>query len=152
MAKGPTAADAQVILQLYDFRRETEMRKARSWWVGKFWPQSADDIVRVLNDFSAPENAWFRQVIGYWEMAASLVLRGALNEDLFYDSSNELWFVLAKVYPYLKEFREKIGSPDSFRNVEKLATRTKQGRERLERLMKRQAGMRKRFDELAKAS
>ncbi len=34
MSKKATSADAQLILQLYDLRREAEMRKARNWWVG----------------------------------------------------------------------------------------------------------------------
>jgi hypothetical protein len=152
MPQSATAADAQLILQLYDFRREGEMRKARTWWATSFWPDSADDIMKLINAVGKPENAWFRQVIGYWEMAASLVLRGALNEDLFYDCGSEMWFILAKVYPYLKEFREKANSPEAFLNAEKLATRTEQGRQRLERLMKRLETWRKTMRETAKAS
>ncbi len=145
MPKKATAVDAQIVLQLYDFRREAEMRKARAWFGGSFWPQSADDIIKVIQNPAAPENAWLRQVTGYWEMAAALVLRGALNEDLFFDTGGELWFTLAKVYPYLKEFRDKANSPQVFERVEKLATRTKQGRERLQAMMKRQEGMRERM-------
>ena len=152
MAKSPTAADAQVVLRLYDLRREAEMRKARNWWAVNFWPQSADDMVKVINTFGSQENAWFRQVAGYWEMASSLVLRGALNEDLFYDAGGEMWFVLGKVYPYLREFREKMQSPESFRNAEKLATRSKEGRERLQRMVKRVEGWSKTRTEAAKAS
>ena len=152
MAKSPTAADAQVVLQLYDLRRETEMRKARNWWAVNFWPQSPDDMVKVINTFGSQENAWFRQVAGYWEMASALVLRGALNEGLFYDAGGEMWFMLGKVYPYLKEFREKMQSPESFRNAEKLATQSKEGRERLQRMVKRVEGWRKTRTEAAKAS
>lgn len=151
MSNKPNAADAQLILQLYDFRREAEMRKARAWW-GDFWPQSADDIMKVANSYGNPENAWFRQVAGYWEMAAALVLRGALSEDLFFDCGGEMWFILGKVYPYLKEYREKIKSPESFRNAEKLATRSKDGRERLERMIKRLEAWRKMRMDMAKAS
>src|SRR5499425_1590978 len=103
MSEKPTASDAQIIMQLYDLRREAEMRKARAWFASTFWPKSADDVVAVINVANPQENAWFRQVSGYWEMAASFVLRGALNEQLFYDSSGEMWFTLAKVYPFLKE-------------------------------------------------
>jgi len=145
MPKKATTADAQIVLQLYDFRREAEMRKARAWLAGSFWPQSADDIMKVGMNFSAPENAWLRQVSGYWEMAAALVLRGALNEDVFFDTCGEMWFILAKVYPYLKEYREKTNTPQILERVEKLATRTKQGRERLQTMMKRQEGMRQRM-------
>jgi hypothetical protein len=142
MAKKPTTADAQVVLQLYDFRREAEMRKARSWWAGSFWPQSAEDIMKVSNNFGSPENTWYRQVIGYWEMCASLVLRGALHEELFFDSGAELWFTLARVYPVLKDFRAKTNSPQLLLHSEQLATRTKQGKERLQRMVKMTEGWR----------
>jgi len=123
-------------MQLYDLRREAEMRKARSWFAG-FWPRNADDVVQVINAVNPQENAWFRQVSGYWDMATSFVLRGALNEDLFFDSGGEMWFALSKVYPFLKEVREKAKTPSYFQRVEKLATQTKEGRERLQMMLKR---------------
>jgi len=58
MAKKPTHADAQLILQLYDLRRETEMRKARNWSTGQFWPQSAEDYIKVSSAMGTPENAY----------------------------------------------------------------------------------------------
>ena len=64
MSKKPTSADAQLVLQLYDLRREAEMRKARNWWAAEFFPQSADDVMKVAFIASAPENNWFRQVAG----------------------------------------------------------------------------------------
>ncbi len=136
MPKKPTAEDAQIILRLYDLRREPEMRKARGWFAG-FWPRNPDDVIQVINAVNPQENAWFRQVSGYWDMAASFVLRGALNEDLFFDSGGEMWFVLSKVYPFLKEVREKAQTPHYFQRVEKVATRSKEGRERLQMMSKR---------------
>ncbi len=94
MPKKSTAADAQVILQLYDLRREAEMRKARKWYAGSFWPETADDYAKVATAYSIPENAWLRQVISYWDMAAALVLNGALDEGLFFDTCGEMWFTL----------------------------------------------------------
>lgn len=132
-----TTADAELILKLYDLRREAEMRKARAWFAG-WWPRSADDVVEMINAPANPlENAWFRQVSGYWEMAASFVLRGALNEELFCDSSGEMWFTLAKVYPFLKEVREKARTPYLFQRVEKVATGSDEARERLQMVLKR---------------
>ena len=133
----PTAADAEIIMRLYDLRREAEMRKARAWFASSFWPKNADDVIQVINVANPQENAWFRQVSGYWDMAASFVLRGALNEDLFFDSGGEMWFVLSKVYPFLKEVREKAQTPHYFERVEKAATRSKEGRERLQMMSKR---------------
>ena len=151
MPKKPSAADAQAIMQLYDLRREEEMRKARSWFAASFWPQSADDIIKIASNFPSQENAWFRQVSGYWDMAAALVLGGALNEDLFFNTQGEMWFVLSKVYPYLKEVREKMQAPEAYVQIEKLATRTKAGRERLDRTIQRMTAFRSRVAS-AKAS
>lgn len=139
MAKKPTIADAQLILQLYDLRREVEMRKARNWWGGDFFPQSADDVMAVAFAMGSQENNWFRQVAGYWNMAASFVLLGALNEDLFLQPSvsGEMFLIFAKVHPFLKEVRAKIGDPHLFMNIEKVVTRTKWGRERLQFMLKR---------------
>jgi hypothetical protein len=139
MSKKATASDAQLILQLYDLRREVEMRKARSWWIGEFWPQSADDYTKVAGATGSQENNWLRQVIGYWSMAASFVLHGALNEDLFLQPavSGEMYFVFAKIHPFLKELREKSGDPHMFGNIEKVITDSKFGRDRLKFTLKR---------------
>src|SRR5579859_4333890 len=150
MAKRATAHDAQLIMQLYDLRRESEMRKARNWFTAEFWPQSADEFMKVVNSFPSQENAWIRQVGGYWDMAASFVLQGALNEELFLQPgcSGEMFFIFAKVYPFLKEFREKTNNPDAFGNIEKVATGSKTARKRLERVSKNIQG---RMKAMAKA-
>lgn len=150
MAGQATTADAELILKLYDLRREAELRKARAWFAG-WWPQTAEVVIEMISRPSNPaENAWFRQVSGYWEMAASLVLRGALNDELFTDSGGEMWFTLAKVYPFLKEIREKAQVPYFFQRVEKVATGSKEGRERLEMMLKRADAARSKA--MAKAS
>jgi hypothetical protein len=136
MANSATAEDAKIVMQLYDLRREAEMRKARAWYAG-WWPSSAEEVMQVINGANPQENAWFRQVNGYWDMAASFVDRGVLNEELFFDSGGEMWFVLSKLQPFLKEVREKANIPHGFVRVETLATRTQQGRERLAMFLKR---------------
>ena len=107
MPKKPTAEDAKLIMRLYDLRREAEMRKARHWYAG-WWPASTDEVLQILKAFGTQENAWFRQVNGYWDMAASFVLRGALNEELFFDSGGEMWFTFSKKFAkrqiFLKAF------------------------------------------------
>lgn len=147
MPKKPTTADAHLILELYDLRREAEMRKARNWWAAEFFPQSADDVMKVAFIASAPENNWFRQVAGYWNMAASFVLLGALNEELFLQPSvsGEMFLIFAKVHPFLKELREKVGDPHLFINIEKVITRTKWGRDRLQLTIKRVEALRARL-------
>ena len=149
MAKKPTAADANLILKLYDLRREAEMRKARHWWIGEFWPESADDFMKVAGAAGTPENNWLRQVGGYWSMAASFVLQGVLNEEMFIQPavSGEMYFLLAKVHPFLSELREKLGDPHFFGNIEKVIMHSKFGRERLKFTLKRLETMRQKRGE-----
>ena len=151
MAKKATPHDAQLILKLYDLRREAEMRKARNWFVVEFWPQSADDFLKVANAFPSQENAWLRQVGGYWDMAASLVVHGALSEELFLSrSSGEMFFIFAKVHPFLKEIREKMSNPEACANIEKVATGSKLARKRLERVSENVENRRKAMAKPAK--
>ena len=149
MAKKPTVPDAQLILQLYDLRREAEMRKARNWWAAEFFPQNADDFLKVSSAMGTQENAWLRQVGGYWGIVTSFVLQGVLNEDLFLQPgfSGELFLIYAKIHPFVKELREKLGDPEAFLNLEKAVTRTKWGKNRLQFMIKRVEVMRQRLAE-----
>jgi hypothetical protein len=144
MPQKPTAADAQLILQLYDLRREAEMRKARNWVLTEFWPQNEDDYVKIIFAMGTQENNWLRQVSSYWSMAASFALNGALNSELFLQPSvsGEMFFLFAKVHPFLKPLREKMGDPNSFENIEKVITNSKFGRDRLALTLKRVQAMR----------
>lgn len=81
-------ADADLILRLYDLRREDQCRKARAWLAGWF-PASAEEAKAVASDWSRQDNAWLRQITSYWEMAFSLVNTGAIDEDLFARNSGE---------------------------------------------------------------
>ena len=146
MAKKPTAADAQLILQLYDLRREAEMRKARAWFAGEFFPESADDILKIVYAMGAQENAWFRQVGGYWGIVAALVLKGALNEELFLTPgfSGEMFLIYAKIHPYIKELRKKLNDPNAWLHIEQAITHTKWGRDRLKFMMERVQMMKER--------
>ena len=146
MAKKPTIADAQLILQLYDLRREAEMRKARNWWAAEFFPQSADDFMKVAWTMGTQENNWLRQVSGYWNIVASFVLAGVLNEELFLQPgfSGELFVIYAKIHPHVKELRKRFDDPNFFLNIEKAVTRTKWGKNRLQFMIKRVETMRQR--------
>ena len=153
MGKKASAKDAELVLKLYELRREPELRKARNWWLWEFSPRNADDFLKVANASGTQENNWLRQVGGCWSMAASFVLQGALNEELFLQpaASGEMFFVFAKVQPFLKELREKIGDPHLFGNIEKVIAGSKFGRERLKFTLKRVEMMREKRA-LAKAS
>jgi hypothetical protein len=132
-----TTGDAQVILYLYELRRERTMREARHFISADFWPESAEDVLRLARSYPSRENTWLRQVTSYWEMAASLVLRGALHEELFFDCSGEMYCVFAKFKPYLADIRKKL--PYFLLNVEAAAVRNPEGRARLQRLEARLA-------------
>src|SRR5215471_13663784 len=145
MGDKATSSDVELILKLYDLRREAEMRKARNWWITSFAPQSIDDIMKVGMALGSQENNWLRQVAGYWEMAASFVLHGALNQDLFLEGtfSGEMFVIFGKIQPFLKELREKMQNPTAFGNVEKLIMNAKGGPERLKQTQERIAMLRK---------
>src|SRR5215469_4593446 len=147
----PTHHDAEIILKLYDLRREPVMREARAFVV-QFSLKSLDDIVKVANAFGTKEQSYLRQVAGYWEMAASLVNRGALNRELALDNFQEMFFVYAKVQPYLEEYREKMGFPNFLRQVQQLAESSAETRGRTVAMQKMQAEMARRRAEAAVAA
>ena len=154
MAKKPTAADAELILKLYDLRREAELRKARNWWLVTFWPESIDDFTKIAMALGSQENNWLRQVGGYWSMVASLTLAGTVNQELVLDPSfgGEMFFIFAKVKPFLAELRKKMNNPRMFANIEKLINSSKQGRDWLKYVEGQVASRREAMAKAAKAS
>jgi hypothetical protein len=146
-----TAADAELVLKLYELRREPLMRRARDFVAG-FWPQSVDEILTLAQAFGTEQNAFMRQVFSYWEMAASLVLRGTLHEDLFLDNAGEMIFVYAKVRPFLAEIRSRMGAPEFFHNVEQLLEQSERGRKTLKATEERVQSIGQRMRQAAKTS
>ena len=149
MPKKSTPADAEIILKLYDLRRETEIRKARNWWLVDFWPDTVDDFMKVAQALGTPENAWLRQVAGYWELAASLVVHGTVNEALFLEPafSGEMFLIFAKLHPFLQDVRAKMQNPGMLANVEKVIKKSKANQERLKAVEQRLAARRKQMKE-----
>ena len=117
--KAPTYEDAQLVLKLYEIRREEKLRAARDWYMFKFFPESFDDIKAVLNPTN-PENAYFRMVVGYWEMASSFVAHGILHPELLLESSGELILAWAKLEPFIEEMRKQYNLPDYLKGMEQL--------------------------------
>jgi hypothetical protein len=128
---GPDHHDADILLKLYELRRESEMRKARDWATLEFRSSSAEDVLVVLRATGTEHNRWLRQFITYYEMVASLVHRGILDRDLVEDSVTEYVSFYAKIKPFLKQVREATGLPDFMRNIERLVEESKRGRELL---------------------
>jgi hypothetical protein len=116
-----TPADAEIILKLYQLRTESLMRQARAWMTGEFWPATVDDFFAVVNNPADPHNAYFRQVITYWEMAAAMVLHGAVSAELFVDCNGEGFFLLAKFEHILEGIRAK--SPNFMMKTSELINR-----------------------------
>ncbi len=135
--KKATPADADLILKLYELRREPDMRKARDPLFAPFWPESVEDLLNLTRAYGTDLNRYIRQVLGYWDMACALVLHGALNEDLFFECSHEMYPLFAKIHPFAKQFRDATGSPDAFANIENLIMNNERSRERLARVEER---------------
>jgi hypothetical protein len=142
-----TNADAQLILRLYELRTDPEMRQAREWVVGKFWPSTPAEFFAVQDEFGSQENAWLRQVTSYWEMAASFVLHGALNGELFMDCNGENLFLLAKFHPLLEAIRARSSS--FLVKTEELVQKYPDARRRFETMLKTADARSARIRELA---
>lgn len=139
------AESADLIMKLYDLRREGKMRDARNWMAG-FFPESAEDIMGAM--LNPESSAYFRMVTSYWDMAASFVNHGAIDEDMFRDTSGEHMIVFSKIEPYLEDFRAAMGNPNYLKNLEALVTRLPDYKE----ILKTRREMMKRFIEAARAA
>jgi hypothetical protein len=115
--KTPTYEDAQLILKLYELRREEKLREARDWYFREFFPEKVEDIQEILTA-GHPHNAHFRMVVSYWDMAASFAVRGPLNASLLLESSGEMLVVWAKLEKFMDALREYVRLPEYLRNIE----------------------------------
>lgn len=106
---------ADLILKLYDLRREEKLRKAREWMI-TFFPNSGEEIFQTINNPAT--SAYYRMVTTYWDMACALVLHEAIDAEMFRDTTGEYVAVFCKIYPYLSEIRELMGSPKYLKNLE----------------------------------
>ena len=106
---------AQLNLQLFDLRREAVLREARAWFVIEFNPQSFSELAAAL---SGERNAAFRMVLGYWDMAASIVTTGAIDGDAFRAAHGEIFATFSKIQPFLDELRKVTGEPEFCRHME----------------------------------
>lgn len=125
--------DANLILRLYELRREPVMREARNWMIG-FFPESVQDI---MNTLLGENSAYYRMVTSYWDMAASFVNNEAIDEQMFNDANGEHVVVFSKIQPYLAELREITGNPNYLAQIEKLIMRMPDAETRLETVRER---------------
>lgn len=111
--------DVLAILKLYEIRGEALMREARAWFFSEFAPRSGRDVVRLLVS-GQRQSAFYRMVTSHWEVAASFVNNGGIDERLFLEGNTEHVVVYAKLQPFLAEVRETTGEPDYMGNLERL--------------------------------
>ncbi len=144
MTTPPTYEDAQLVLRLYDLRREAKLRAAREWFRTEFFPGSYDDV-RAVASTNGPENASYRMVTGYWDMACSFVAHGILHPALFFESGGEALFVWAKLGPFVSDLRRDQKNPRVLANIEKAIALAPGAAERVAVFRERLAEMRERY-------
>jgi hypothetical protein len=125
LKEAPDHHDADLVLKLYDLRRETVMRESRNAINAKFWPRSAEEAIAVTAT-DHPLNVAFRQTSAYWEMVYGMARHGIIHPDFLVENNGEGLFLFARVEPYLAAFRQ-AASPRSFRNAEWVATHCAMG-------------------------
>ena len=124
---------ADLILKLYDLRRETVMREARNWFF-TFNPTSIQDFMDVL---VGEHSGHYRMVVSYWDMAASMVNQGAIDEELFNASGGEIVFIYAKIEKFIPELRQVFGTQELLLNMETLVKRLPNIDERIAQMNER---------------
>jgi hypothetical protein len=112
-----TYDDANLILRLYELRREETLRKARSWFTANFNASSAEEIMQKY-PFGSQESTYIRMVVSYWDMACSFVTAGVLNRELFFESNGELLPVWEKLRHVIAGFRQVTKNPKAWHNLE----------------------------------
>jgi hypothetical protein len=120
-----THEQANLLLKIYDLRREPRLREARAWFMGQFWPSSVEDMMQKYPPTSEA-NASMRMVSSYWNMACGLVNRGLIDDELFFENNGEVWFVFQKLKPILADLRAMFHNPSAFKQIEATVGRLEQ--------------------------
>lgn len=128
----PDHHDAELVVRLYELRRDPIMREARESINTKFYPRTLDELLAVAKR-EHPLNAAFRQTSSYWEMVYSTARYGIVHHDFLLESNGEGMLLFAKVQPFLEEYR-KATNPRAFVNAEWVATHSEVGRQIFERM------------------
>jgi len=121
-SRSASQQDVQLILKLYELRRDELMRQARAWYFTEFNPQSAAEIVTLMLSGQRP-SAHYRMVTSYWDMAASFVNNGGIDERMFLEANTEHVAVFAKLEPFMAEVRETFDEPQYLAHLERLVRR-----------------------------
>jgi hypothetical protein len=130
--------DADLILKLYDLRREKVMREARDWW----FTFNPTNIQEVMSTMMGDHSGHMRMVLSYWDMACAMVVNGAIDEELFNQTNGEHMLVYMKIEPVLQELRTMFDNPEFAKSLETVVTR-------MPNIEARMASMRERFKQIA---
>jgi hypothetical protein len=117
----PTHEDAKLLLQLYEMRREPRLREARRWFTASFRAKSLDELTKLC-PVGTEENASYRMVTSYWELVASFITSGVLNQELFFQSGRELLFCWTRIRELMPHVRAQNRNPIEWKNIETVAT------------------------------
>jgi len=120
MRDRPDHHDAELLLRLYDLRREEKFREAREWFIREFQAESLDEFQRRYPR-GGQENTFFRMVVSYWDMAASIVNNGLIHEDFFFQNTSEFWVVWSKLGAMVPSARQAFKDPHLWEGLETLA-------------------------------
>jgi hypothetical protein len=124
-----THEQVNLMLKLYDLRREPKLREARDWYFQNFNIKSAEDVMKIA-PFGSKENAYMRMVMSYWDMVAGIANRGLVDEELFFESTGEQWGVWEKIKPAVGTFRAMFSNPKFLSNLEEHCKRLDAWREK----------------------
>jgi len=124
---------AQLILKIFEMRREPVLREARTWFLREFHPSSAAEIFALSPD----DNRKFRMVTGYWDMACSLVTHGAIDRQMFLDANGELFGTFSKIQLLLGDLRQRLNSPTAMTHLEQVVMSIPDAEARLEAVRNR---------------
>ena len=130
--------DADLILKLYDLRREAVMREARNWW----FTFNPTNVQEVMSTMMGEHSGHMRMVLSYWDMACALVLSGAIDEELFNTTNGEHLIVYMKMEPVLQDLRNFFDNQDFAKSLETVV-------KRMPNIEARMATMRERFKQIA---
>jgi hypothetical protein len=120
MREHPDHHDAELLLRLYEMRREDKLRQAREWFVGKFQAANFEELMEKYPPGSQ-ENTFLRMAASYWDMAASIVLHGLINEEFFFENTAEFWIIWQKIKPLAPAARRVFQNPFYWKNLETLS-------------------------------
>ena len=125
----PTSEQVNLMLRFFELRREARLRQAREWFIENFRPTSIEDMMKNY-PFGSEANTNMRMVTSYWEMAANLVNRGLMDEELFFETTGEQWIVWERVKPIVAAWRAAFKNPQVFANLEEHCKRMDAWREK----------------------